>query len=114
MIGKPEGSEFRTEQRGGVYMALRPTLGDYILTMKRGPTPIYPKDIGAILTYADIRPGNRVVESGHRLRRIDYCLVASRRRKSGKRPTPTTRGTISPDSPSATSPPSCRANCPTA
>ena len=64
MIGKPEGSEFRTEQRGGVYMALRPTLGDYILTMKRGPTPIYPKDIGAILTYADVRPGNRVVEAG--------------------------------------------------
>ena len=64
MIGQPEGSEFRTSQRGGVYLALRPTLADYILTMKRGATPIYPKDIGAILTYADIRPGSTVVEAG--------------------------------------------------
>lgn len=64
MIGQPEGREFRTSQRGGVYLALRPTLADYILTMKRGATPIYPKDIGAILTYADIRPGTRVVEAG--------------------------------------------------
>ncbi len=64
MIGQPEGAEFRTSQRGGVYLALRPTLADYILTMKRGATPIYPKDIGAILTYADIRPGARVVEAG--------------------------------------------------
>lgn len=64
IIGQPEGTEFRTSQRGGVYLALRPTLADYILTMKRGATPIYPKDIGAILTYADIRPGARVVEAG--------------------------------------------------
>jgi len=64
MIGRPEGTEFRTSQRGGVYLALRPTLAEYILTMKRGATPIYPKDIGAILTYADIRPGARVVEAG--------------------------------------------------
>ena len=64
MIGQPEGTEFRTAQKGGVYLAIRPTLGDYILTMKRGATPIYPKDIGAILTYADIRPGTRVVEAG--------------------------------------------------
>ena len=64
MIGRPEGSEFRTAQKGGVYLAIRPTLGDYILTMKRGATPIYPKDIGAILTHADIRPGARVVEAG--------------------------------------------------
>ena len=64
MIGQPEGTEFRTSQRGGVYLALRATLADYILTMKRGATPIYPKDIGAILTYADIRPGARVVEAG--------------------------------------------------
>ncbi|MCY4576503.1 MAG: tRNA (adenine-N1)-methyltransferase [Chloroflexi bacterium] len=64
MIGQPEGSEFRTAQKGGVYLAIRPTLGDYILTMKRGATPIYPKDIGAILTHADIRPGARVVEAG--------------------------------------------------
>ncbi len=64
MIGRPEGREFRTAQKGGVYLAIRPTLGDYILTMKRGATPIYPKDIGAILTHADIRPGARVVEAG--------------------------------------------------
>ena len=32
--------------------------------MKRGATPIYPKDIGAILTYADIHPGATVVEAG--------------------------------------------------
>ena len=64
MIGSPEGSTFRTEQAGGVYIVLRPTLGDYILKMKRGATPIYPKDIGAILTYGDIYPGAAVVEAG--------------------------------------------------
>ncbi len=64
IIGRPEGTTFRTAQQGGVYIALRPTLSDYILTMKRGATPTYPKDIGAILTYADIHPGTTVVESG--------------------------------------------------
>ena len=64
IIGEAEGAEFRAEQRGGIYLALRPTLGDYIVTMKRGATPIYPKDIGAILTHADIHPGARVIEAG--------------------------------------------------
>ena len=64
IIGQPEGTEFRAEQRGGLYLAVRPTLSEYIVTMKRGATPIYPKDIGAILTAADIHPGARVVEAG--------------------------------------------------
>ena len=63
MIGRQEGGEFRTD-RGGVYLAIRPSLNDYILTMQRGATPIYPKDIGAILTYGDVCPGATVVEAG--------------------------------------------------
>ena len=64
MIGSPEGGTFRTEQVGGAYIVLRPTLGDYILKMKRGATPTYPKDLGAILTYGDVYPGAAVVEAG--------------------------------------------------
>lgn len=64
LIGSPEGSTFRTEQVGGAYIVLRPTLSDYILKMKRGATPTYPKDLGAILTYGDIYPGAAVVEAG--------------------------------------------------
>ena len=63
LIGIPEGTTFRTAG-GGAYLAVRPTLGDFILSMGRTATPIYPKDLGAIITYADIYPGATVVEGG--------------------------------------------------
>jgi len=63
MIGCPEGTTFRST-KGMVFIAVRPTLTDYILKMPRGAQVIYPKDIGPILIVADIFPGARVLESG--------------------------------------------------
>jgi tRNA (adenine57-N1/adenine58-N1)-methyltransferase len=63
IIGQVEGSRVRT-LHGGIYVALRPTLADYVLKMPRGAQVIYPKDLGALLMLADIFPGARVLESG--------------------------------------------------
>ena len=50
---------------GGVtYLALRPLLADYVLSMPRGAAVVYPKDAGQIVHMADIFPGARVVEAG--------------------------------------------------
>lgn len=63
VIGQPEGTEVRS-LKGGRYRVWRPTLADVVLAMPRGAQVIYPKDLGAILMLADIRPGDRVFESG--------------------------------------------------
>lgn len=63
LIGGEEGRRVRTSG-GAELVALRPTLADYVLKMKRGAQVIYPKDIGPILVYADVFPGARVVEAG--------------------------------------------------
>ncbi len=63
LIGHPEGT--RAETSGGmVVTAFRPRFADYALKMKRGAQVIYPKDLGPIMTYADIYPGARVLEAG--------------------------------------------------
>jgi tRNA (adenine57-N1/adenine58-N1)-methyltransferase len=63
LIGAPEGSVVRTT--GNIqYLALRPLLSDYVLSMPRGAAVVYPKDAGQIVTMADIFPGARVVEAG--------------------------------------------------
>lgn len=63
VIGRPEGHTVRST-RGQSYVALRPTLSDFVLKMPRGAQVIYPKDLGPILMLADIGPGMRVFESG--------------------------------------------------
>ncbi|MCL4143830.1 UNVERIFIED_CONTAM: hypothetical protein GTU68_042801 [Idotea baltica] len=63
LIGRPEGAGVAST-RGQKFQAYRPTLSDYILSMKRGAQVIYPKDIGPMLMLADIEPGCRVFESG--------------------------------------------------
>jgi tRNA (adenine57-N1/adenine58-N1)-methyltransferase len=63
LIGQHEGCVVRST-RGATYTALRPTLGEFVLKMKRGAQVIYPKDLGPILLLADIFPGARVLESG--------------------------------------------------
>ncbi|MEU5875077.1 tRNA (adenine-N1)-methyltransferase [Glycomyces sp. NPDC047369] len=63
LIGKPDGVTVTTEG-GTAYLALRPLLPDYGLSMRRGAQVIYPKDIAQILTFGDIYPGARVVEAG--------------------------------------------------
>lgn len=63
VIGSPDGTTLLSTN-GAPLIALRPRLGDYILKMRRGPQVVYPKDLGPLLMYADIRPGLTVVEAG--------------------------------------------------
>jgi len=63
IIGKQEGSVVATDS-GVEYVALRPLLGDFVLSMARGATIIYPKDAAQIVHVADIAPGHRVLEAG--------------------------------------------------
>ena len=53
-----------TSAGGTAYLALRPLLTDYALSMPRGATVVYPKDAAQIVAFADIYPGARVVEAG--------------------------------------------------
>ena len=63
LIGQTVGGWYRSDL-GHTLLAVRPTLGDFVLEMPRGPQIIYPKDLGNILTLADIFPGATVVEGG--------------------------------------------------
>ena len=63
LIGHDEGIAVRTTL-GARLLAVRPTLGEYVLEMPRGAQVIYPKDLGPILLLADVFPGARVLESG--------------------------------------------------
>jgi tRNA (adenine57-N1/adenine58-N1)-methyltransferase len=63
LIGQPEGSVVKASG-GTPYIALRPLLADYTVSMARGATVVYPKDAAQIVGMADIFPGARVVEAG--------------------------------------------------
>jgi tRNA (adenine57-N1/adenine58-N1)-methyltransferase len=63
LIGKPEGS-LVVSPVGTPYLALRPRLADYVLSMPRGAQVIYPKDAAQILMWGDVFPGARVLEAG--------------------------------------------------
>jgi tRNA (adenine57-N1/adenine58-N1)-methyltransferase len=63
IIGTEEGMTLETSL-GRKLTALRPRLADFALKMPRGAAVVYPKDVGAILVWADIRPGDTVVEAG--------------------------------------------------
>lgn len=61
--GRNEGCRLQST-RGARYIAVRPTLEDFVLEMPRGAQVIYPKDLAPICMLADIGPGMRVLESG--------------------------------------------------
>ena len=63
VIGQPVGGWYATN-RGHILLGIRPTLGDYVRLMPRGPQVIYAKDLGNIVSMADIFPGATVVEAG--------------------------------------------------
>ena len=63
LIGGSVGGWYRTD-KGHTLLAVRPTLGDYVRQMPRGPQIIYPKDLGNIVTFADVFPGATVIEGG--------------------------------------------------
>ena len=63
LIGSEEGVTVRSTA-GSRFIAVRPTLAEFVLKMPRGAQVIYPKDLGQILMLADIFPGARVLEAG--------------------------------------------------
>jgi tRNA (adenine57-N1/adenine58-N1)-methyltransferase len=62
LIGGPEGVVVTIGVTS--YLALRPLLSDYVLSMPRGAQVVYPKDAGQVVQMADICPGAHVVEAG--------------------------------------------------
>ncbi|MFM8921236.1 MAG: tRNA (adenine-N1)-methyltransferase [Candidatus Nanopelagicaceae bacterium] len=67
LVGLPEGSVIDINSTTGViqkFMAFKPLLSDYVLTMPRSATIVYPKDAALIVGFADIFPGAKVLEAG--------------------------------------------------
>jgi tRNA (adenine57-N1/adenine58-N1)-methyltransferase len=63
LIGGPEGVVVVSDRKVP-YLALRPMLSDFVVSMPRGATVVYPKDAAAIVGVADLFPGARVLEAG--------------------------------------------------
>jgi tRNA (adenine57-N1/adenine58-N1)-methyltransferase len=63
LISQPEGIVV-TSTGGTPFLAMRPLLNEFTVTMPRGAAVIYPKDAAQILMSADIFPGARVLEAG--------------------------------------------------
>ena len=63
LIGAPQGSVVRSTA-DLEYLALRPLLSDYVMSMPRGAAVVYPKDAGQIVHMGDIHPGASVLEAG--------------------------------------------------
>ncbi|WP_410872502.1 tRNA (adenine-N1)-methyltransferase [Nocardia sp. A7] len=63
LIGNDEGTVVKSVN-GTPYLALRPLLTDYVLSMPRGAAVIYPKDAAQIVHEGDVFPGARVLEAG--------------------------------------------------
>jgi tRNA (adenine57-N1/adenine58-N1)-methyltransferase len=63
LIGLAEGS-LVISASGTHYLALRPLLADFVLSMPRGAAVIYPKDAAQIVAMGDIHPGAAVLEAG--------------------------------------------------
>lgn len=63
LIGLPDGSVVANSS-GHDYLALRPLLRDFSMSMPRGAAIVYPKDAAQIVMQADIFPGATVAEAG--------------------------------------------------
>jgi tRNA (adenine57-N1/adenine58-N1)-methyltransferase catalytic subunit len=63
LISQPEGIVVMSTG-GTPFLAMRPLLNEFTVTMPRGAAVIYPKDAAQILMSADIFPGARVLEAG--------------------------------------------------
>ena len=63
LIGLPEGRVVSTSA-GLKFTAFKPLLGDFVLSMPRGATIVYPKDAAMIVGVADVFPGAKVIEAG--------------------------------------------------
>lgn len=74
LLGRAEGGTIRST-RGERFLALRPTLAEFVLEMPRGAQVVYPKDLGAIVLAADLFPGARVFEAGTGSGALTMALV---------------------------------------
>jgi tRNA (adenine57-N1/adenine58-N1)-methyltransferase len=63
LISRPEGIVVGTTG-GTQFLAMRPLLNEFTVSMPRGAAVVYPKDAAPILMGADIFPGARVLEAG--------------------------------------------------
>ncbi len=63
IVGAPQGSVVETTA-GLKFLAFKPLLGDFVLSMPRGATIVYPKDAALIIGFADVAPGLNVLEAG--------------------------------------------------
>ena len=64
IIGSHPGSSFGSGGGGGHVTIRRPSLDEYVVLMKRGPAPTYPKDIHAMAAMMDVGLGSTVLEAG--------------------------------------------------
>lgn len=76
ILGRPEGTWVRSSL-GMRYLAVRPTLAEFVLEMPRGAQVIYPKDLAMILFWADVYPGARVLEAGTGSAALTLALLRS-------------------------------------
>ncbi|MFW6111027.1 MAG: tRNA (adenine-N1)-methyltransferase [Thermoproteota archaeon] len=63
LIGQPFGSSVLSNI-GAKFIALKPSIRDYIFKSTRKTQIIYPKDVSLIVMFSGIEPGSRVVEAG--------------------------------------------------
>jgi tRNA (adenine57-N1/adenine58-N1)-methyltransferase len=63
LIAQSEGIVV-TSSGGTPFLAMRPLLNEFTVSMPRGAAVIYPKDAAQILMSADVFPGARVLEAG--------------------------------------------------
>lgn len=63
LIGRTEGTVV-TSSKSTAYLAQRPLLTDFVLSMPRGAAVIYPKDAALIVGLGDMYPGATVLEAG--------------------------------------------------
>ena len=76
LIGLPEGSVVSTTA-GLKFTAFIPLLSDYVLSMPRGATIVYPKDAAMIVGVADVYPGAHVLEAGVGSGALSLSLIRS-------------------------------------
>ncbi len=63
VLGQKEGCFVELEKGRWAYF-FRPSMEQYIRNVKRNVQPIYGKDLGPLLFFADVRSGDRVLEIG--------------------------------------------------
>ena len=63
IIGRESGSVLQASS-GSAYLVLRPLLDDFVLSMPRGATVVYPKDAARIVGLMNLHPGDRIAEAG--------------------------------------------------